>query len=127
MQRLAGQRVLIADGNSSIRAMLGRALKLSGALVEETGSGREALELLRDQGKKYGLAIADLRLPGIGGLEIRETLRRERPALSMLLLDSIGEGSDGPLNGHDCLSKPFTLGELRKHLSLCLSQWLAAS
>lgn len=117
MKNLAGQRVLVADGSESIRALLARVLRLSGVLVDEAGCGQEALALLLNPCKQYTLAIVDLRLPGLGGLEISGALRRERPSVSMLMLDSTGGEMEGPLDGRECLAKPFTLEALRSRLT----------
>ena len=125
MKNFAGQRVLIADGNGSIRALLARVFKLSGVLVDEASCSQEALGLLGNPCKQYALAIIDLRLPGLGGREISETLRRDRPSVSVLMLDSTGEER---LDGRECLAKPFALAALKARISsLSQGRLLAAS
>ena len=72
----------------------------------------------------FDLVVLDLMLPGRGGLEILATLRRERPALPVIVLTARGAIEDRvaglDAGAVDYLSKPFSLAELvarvRAHL-----------
>jgi DNA-binding response OmpR family regulator len=64
----------------------------------------------------FDLVVLDLMLPGRGGMEILATLRRERPALPVIVLTARGEIEDRvaglEAGAVDYLSKPFSLAEL---------------
>lgn len=72
---LSGKRVLVADREAATRWSHVGVLRGAGARVTEARDGPEALQLARSQ--KPDLVVADAALPGLGGLELCEALRRE--------------------------------------------------
>ena len=81
-----GLSILIADDHAIVREGLKRLLESSGRAwhVVEAGSGFEALELLRRQ--RFDLAIFDLSMPGLGGLELLERVRTMHPGMLTMVL-----------------------------------------
>ena len=69
--------VLVVDDEKNIRRTLGMVLDGDGYKVLEAESGEQALELLARAGQPIDLAILDLKLPGIGGIQVLERLRAE--------------------------------------------------
>jgi DNA-binding NtrC family response regulator len=69
--------VLVVDDEKNIRRTLGMVLDGDGYNVLEAESGEQALELLARAGRPIDLAILDLKLPGMGGLQVLERLRAE--------------------------------------------------
>ncbi|HSU41605.1 MAG TPA: sigma-54 dependent transcriptional regulator, partial [Polyangiaceae bacterium] len=69
--------VLVVDDEKNIRRTLGMVLDGDGYNVLEAESGEQALELLSRAGRPIDLAILDLKLPGMGGLQVLERLRAE--------------------------------------------------
>jgi len=69
-------RVLIADDDALVRALLRQMIEPTGMMIVEAANGREALELSANI--HIDLAIVDLVMPEVDGLEtIRELLRRQ--------------------------------------------------
>ena len=79
-------RVLLADDHNIVREGLRRIIEESGDLqvVAEAGDGREALGLL--QKAEPDVAVIDISMPGMDGLEVIGRIRTERPSLPVLIL-----------------------------------------
>jgi two-component system invasion response regulator UvrY len=78
--------VLLADDHSIVRAGLRRIVEESGdmAVVAEASDGREAVRLVRQH--QPDVAVIDISMPEIGGLEVIHRLRPEFPDLPILVL-----------------------------------------
>jgi two-component system invasion response regulator UvrY len=78
--------VLLADDHSIVRAGLRRLVEESGdmAVVAEAADGREAIQLIRQF--KPDVAVIDLSMPQIDGLEVITRLRPEFPDLPIIVL-----------------------------------------
>jgi PAS domain S-box-containing protein len=86
--QLSPLRVLVAEDNLVNRTLTARILKRAGHHVEVALSGSGALEALR--GRRFDVALMDLEMPGMGGIEathrIREAERREGGHLPIIAL-----------------------------------------
>lgn len=79
-------RLLIADDSKPIRDSIRRLFSESPDIVisGEATTGLEALEMVRTS--PYDLVLLDITMPGRHGLEILGELKREHPALPVLIL-----------------------------------------
>ena len=78
-------RVLIVDDHAIVRRGLKEILTCEPHFeVTETGLPREALRLMREE--TWDLAVVDLDLPGMSGLDLLKEMKRERPQLPVLIL-----------------------------------------
>jgi signal transduction histidine kinase/CheY-like chemotaxis protein len=75
---LAGHTVLVVDDSAFNRAIVKARLRAFGMHAIEAQHGGEALRLI-DEGARPAAILMDLEMPGIGGLEATQALRR-RPA-----------------------------------------------
>ena len=84
-------RILIADDHGVVREGLKRLLESTSPLwaVSEAGSGFQALELLRREA--FDLAIFDLSMPGMSGLDLLRRVRADHPRLPVLMLSMHAE------------------------------------
>jgi len=84
-------RVLLADDHKLVRdglkGILGAASGIE--VAGEAASGDEALALVRAQA--FDVALLDLSMPGLSGIDLIKRLRLERPALRILVLSMHGE------------------------------------
>ena len=75
--------ILIIEDDPRIADFLGRGLRAEGHRVELASTGPQGLEAARQAAREVaaggapGVLILDLMLPGIGGLEICQTLRAQ--------------------------------------------------
>ena len=106
--------VLIVDDDAAQRSLLASFLTHCGVSVETAASGPEALK--RIQVRRPALLISDVRMPGMSGLELFQSLRSMENALPTLLVtahvdvrDAVGAMRQGAL---DYLEKPIDLEEL---------------
>lgn len=78
-------RVLIVDDHAIVRRGLKEILSSEPHIeVSEIADPREALRLIRE--KPWDLAVLDLDLPGMSGLDLLKEIKRERPQLPVLIL-----------------------------------------
>lgn len=84
-------RVLIADDEPMIRAGV-RAVLASDPGIEvvaEAGDGREAVELTRRH--RPGVAVLDIRMPGMNGIDAAAEIRSTSPGTGVVMLTTFGE------------------------------------
>jgi PAS domain S-box-containing protein len=89
--RITGRRLLVVDDNATNREILRRLAESWGMLVKTVEHPAAALELIR-RGDPFDVAVLDMHMPGMDGLELAREIRRYRdePTLPLLLLTSIG-------------------------------------
>jgi len=108
------ERILVADDDAVIREGLRRILTAEGYDVETVSNGRAALECLEEQ--SFNLLVTDLKMPGMSGLEVLQSLRACQPELPVVLITgyaAIDNAVEAMKNGAtDYLSKPFANDEL---------------
>jgi two-component system phosphate regulon response regulator PhoB len=126
----AGERVLIADDEPDIVALLAYHLARAGYRVATASSGPEALEAA--QREKPSLIVLDLMLPGLSGYEVLEKLRGSRATehVAVLMLTARRDESDRirglTLGADDYLTKPFSPQELVLRVGAILRRSTAA-
>lgn len=84
-------RVLIVDDHRIVRLGLRRLLESTNShiVVGEAGSGKEALETLPDA--RPDLAIVDISMDGMDGIELTERIKEEHPGVRVLIVSMHGE------------------------------------
>jgi two-component system, OmpR family, response regulator MprA len=108
-------KILVVDDERAVRDSLRRALELEGYEIELAENGREALDRLAS-GLEPDALVLDVLMPGVDGLEVCRTLRRNGSRLPVLMLtartqvEDRVEGLDA--GADDYLTKPFALEEL---------------
>ncbi|HJS29131.1 MAG TPA: response regulator, partial [Anaerolineales bacterium] len=88
---LAAKRVLVVDDNATNRLILSRQTQAWGMIPAETGDPVEALEWVT-RGDQFDLAILDMNMPGMDGLELAAGIRATPGArtLPLVLFTSLG-------------------------------------
>lgn len=77
-------RVLLVDDEEEFLQVHARLLKRRGLEVETATSGKAGLEIVR-QGR-CDVAVVDLRMPGMDGLELLQAIKRVRPDVEVVVL-----------------------------------------
>ena len=108
---LAGKRMLVVDDNATNRRVLMLQTARWGMLPRDTGSPGEALRWLKE-GETFDLAILDMHMPEMDGLELARQIRAINPKLPLVLFSSLGrrEASDGLFDAS--LAKPIRQSQL---------------
>jgi len=88
---MSALRLLVADDHALVRAgMLALLAELPGVtVVAETGDGREALRLIRE--RKPDIALLDISMPGLNGLEVAARVAQEHPATRVIIVSMHGD------------------------------------
>lgn len=107
--------VLLADDDVELRGVIAEALAGWGCEVREVASGEEAVRLA--EGVRFDVALLDLVMPGMNGLQALERLRELDPLLPVLIVTGQGgrpQALEAIQRGaYDFLSKPVRLAELK--------------
>jgi DNA-binding response OmpR family regulator len=114
-------RILLAEDNDDMRAMLASVLRRDGYLVIEAKDGRELVKHLTLHGageaSDIDLVISDVRMPGASGLDVLAGLREIDWSMPVILITAFGSADTkeraGQLGAAILLDKPFELEELR--------------
>ena len=108
--------ILVVDDDQAVRDALRRALTVEGFSVDTASDGHEALDKLSTNGKHIELAIVDVLMPRVDGLEVTRRLRADGSTLPILMLTARDQVSDRvsglEAGADDYLVKPFALEEL---------------
>ncbi len=103
-------RILVTDDEAGIREFLADALELDGHEVDQAGSGEEAIAAMNQRG--YALLLTDLNMPGIGGMEVLDWVRREQPEVEVIVLTAHGTVDNAvkamKLGAFEFLQKPIS-------------------
>jgi PAS domain S-box-containing protein len=89
--RGGSESVLVVEDDEQVRAVIVRTLLGLGYETLEASSGRQALDVLARPPRAIDLVLTDVVMPELGGLELAETLHRERPELPVLLMSAHGD------------------------------------
>ena len=107
-------RILIVEDDRDIAAFIEKGLQQSGFAVDAIGDGREGLLLA--QQNSYDAMIIDIMLPGIDGLALIESIRKQNITTPVLILSAKRAVDDKvrgfQTGGDDYLTKPFSFSEL---------------
>ena len=109
------KRVLVVEDEASIREMVALNLKMADWEVVEAPSAERALELMH-HGEECDAALLDIMLPGMDGLSLCETIRRENNEIGIIIVSAKGQESDKirglSIGADDYITKPFSVSEL---------------
>jgi DNA-binding NtrC family response regulator len=110
-----GPSLLIADDDRVALALLGEVLAGEGYVVRSAASGAECVGLAERE--PFDLAIVDLRMPDVDGLEVTRRLAAMQPDLPVIILTAfatIDTAIEAIRQGAaDYLSKPFRMEQLK--------------
>jgi len=106
-------RILLVDDDKGLCDLLSEFLESEGFRTEAVHDGGTAVS--RALSERFSLIILDVMLPGLGGIEVLKTIRRQS-AVPVLMLTARGEDVDRiiglELGADDYLPKPFNPREL---------------
>jgi two-component system cell cycle sensor histidine kinase/response regulator CckA len=111
------ETVLVVEDEVMVRTLAVRVLRQAGYDVLEAGDGEEALRLAAGaKDRKIELMVSDVVMPHMGGPELAQRLRAERPDLRVLLMSGYTDRAgdvEAQLGARTAfLSKPFASSEL---------------
>lgn len=102
--------ILVVDDEVDMRHLLKRSLEPELACrVDTAGSGEQALKSIADT--PYDLVLADIKMPGMSGIDLLRIVRRDYPDITMVMMTAYGD-IDTAVNAikdgaYDFITKPF--------------------
>ena len=118
------KHLLIVDDEAPLRSAIAERLADHGFLVEEAGSGEDALQRLADFA--FDIIITDLRLPGIDGRQVLEAALERYPDIIGIVITGFGTVKDAveaiKQGASDFITKPFQFDALLHVLRSALEQ-----
>lgn len=113
-----GPRVLIVDDEDELVSAIEERLNLRGFDAKGVTTGAEALAYLENT--PCDVVLLDVKMPGIGGLEVIRRIKEHRPKLEVILLSGHGAAQDVKigmdLGAFDYLMKPVDIDVLVRTL-----------
>lgn len=110
-----GAKILVVDDSEEVREVLRELLSRHGYTVVTAPDGESGLVELET--RAFDMAMVDLGLPGISGLEVAHRLKQRWPTTRVALMTGYGDRmgpEDAKVKGVDfVLAKPFSLDQLR--------------
>lgn len=110
---MQGKRILIVDDEEDLRDVISARFEMEGCAVMKAENGNAAVALLRE--KNFDAVISDIRMPGIGGIELMKLARGLQPAPAVILITGNTVPSSSEilkLGAAALLTKPFDLDDV---------------
>jgi two-component system NtrC family response regulator len=92
-------RVLLVDDEATLLEYLSKRLLRQGHTVKATFSGEEAIEVAKQE--NFDVAVVDLKMPGIDGVETQKRLREIQPFLQCIVLTGHGSIESALESGYE--------------------------
>ena len=114
--------LLVVEDDPDFRETCARWMTRKGHRVETAANGHEALEVC--DRKVFDVAIVDMNMPGLSGLELLERMKSTQLETEVIILTGQGTIESAvnamKLGASDYLTKPFPLDELEQR---CMMSW----
>lgn len=118
-----GSAVLVVDDDPGLAATLKEMLSHDGYWVEVAHSAAEALAI-QEANPRIALALVDLILPGVGGLDLTAELRRRNSEIVVVIMTGYGTIETAveaiKRGAEDYITKPFDYAAVRKKIARLL-------
>ncbi len=108
-------RILLVDDEADYVSTLAERLSFRGIEAQWALSGRQALKYLETE--KYDLAVLDIKMPKIGGIELKKEIEKKYPDMKFIYLTGHGSEDDyqkGVADSVYYLIKPVSIDDLIK-------------
>jgi DNA-binding response OmpR family regulator len=121
-------RLLLVDDEVDFVNVLSKRISRRNVEVTTACSGSEAIQALR--GREFDVAVLDLKMEDMNGLEVLKILRIMDPKLAVIMLTGYGSAEAArkgiQLGAYDYLTKPCELEELLNKITEAYRQSQAA-
>ncbi len=110
------KKILVCEAEAAIRDFVVINLRRAGYEVVEADCGEMALEKYEEQNGDFDVAILDIMMPGIDGLQVCKELRNKNSGIGIIMLSARTQEMDKVtglmLGADDYITKPFSPSEL---------------
>nr|WP_295671905.1 PAS domain-containing protein [Sphingomonas sp.] len=121
----AGICVLVVEDNEQVGRFATAALAELGYASELATNAEQALEMLRSHPDRYHIVFSDVVMPGMGGIELGQAIRRLHPDVPVILTSGYSHVlAENGRHGFELLHKPYSIEQLSRVLGKGV-QWRA--
>ena len=117
-------RIFLAEDEAAIASFLKEGLEEEGFAVDLAINGRDALEMAMINLNEYDIILLDWMMPGVSGIEICRSVRKENKTIPIIFLtakDTVDDTVFGLEAGaNDYIKKPFAFEELLARIRVLL-------
>jgi len=110
------EKILHADDDENIRDITAEILTSLNYSVVQSSDGEEAVNRFLEAPDSFSLAIFDIVMPTLGGVEAAKLIRKQRPDLPLLFMTGYGKQQIDPdeldMQSVGVISKPFSVPDL---------------
>src|SRR4249920_1214420 len=122
-------RILIVDDELVVRDSLGKWFTSEGYTAKPAGGAREALEVI--QQAEFDIALLDIKMPGMDGMELQSRLREADPDLTVIIMTGYASVETAvqalKMGAYDYITKPVDPDELSHLVAKALEHKRARS
>ncbi len=109
------KNILVVDDDKSVRTTFSSILRKEGYRVTAVENGYEAIKAIDEE--SFDLALVDLRMPGLDGIEVLEKIKSRRPETRVIIYTGYGSVTTAVeamrKGAADYLNKPFSPDDLK--------------
>jgi PAS domain S-box-containing protein len=120
-------KIVLIDDEEGIRKVMSISLKDFGYLVQTAENGNAGIKLCRESLPQ--LVITDIKMPGIDGLQVLETLKKELPKIEVIVMTAFGDIETAiramQLDASDFITKPVNDDALSLALDRAKERYLS--
>lgn len=115
--------ILVMEDDLNVAKGLEMVLTEEGYEVNLAGTGELALKAFKE--KRFDLLVADLRLPGINGMDVIKRVKEQEPETEVIIITGYGTTATAveamKIGVHDFLPKPFTEDQIKTAINEALA------
>ena len=122
-----GTRVLVVEDNLEVGAFATQALQELGYVTRWVTDAEQALDALRRTDGTVDIVFSDVVMPGMNGIDLGQAIRRDWPALPVVLASGYSHViAEQGTHGFELLRKPYSVEDLSRILRRAVAQAAAS-
>ena len=116
--------ILIVDDEPNVLWFISKVCQPMGYETLTAGSGMEALKAIQECGEKIDLVLLDLKMPGMGGIEVLKSIRKHQPDMAVIILTALHDKQEEceKLGVEAFVKKPYSLEELYQRIEIVIEE-----
>lgn len=116
--------ILIVDDEPDVVFFISRVCQPQGYHTITAGSGLEALKYIEELGEKIDLMLLDLKMPGMGGIEVLKSIRKRHEKIPVIVLTALHDKEEEceKLDVEGFMTKPYSLEELYNRITAVIGR-----
>ena len=116
--------ILIVDDEPDVTFFISKICQPQGFHTLTAGSGLEALKYVQELPHRIDLVLLDLRMPGMGGIEVLKSIRKHSPDLPVIILTALTDKRKEceALGIEAYVTKPYSIEELYGYITRVIGE-----